>query len=400
MGRTSYSTQAQPTVAQILDTAIDPVTLNTGDGLVYDATDQLWKNQPGGGGGGSTITGTNDAVVFKNGTNGDADNTGITRLPTGFGYTVNLDTANKRVGVNKQSPAYTLDVGGDTRITSGSNIFGLTSSGIGNLSPSNSLFFYSHNTPAPSNALFIMDSQNKIFQGAGLRTYNPTAPDSVLPIDKNSFYKVRLSRGMDKEPGGVLFNTQEDYNNILGFPTGQMTEYQNQMNINKPIIIGRVATGASVPVAGVYAISSFGGTTSFQDRLFYDPMQMRSRKVATTWVFAGAPTVYRVSGTKLGWNIKWYFEGQWASSNSNNRLHMYCNQFRNGALFKTFLVGISNNADDCFMSGERTFLSWSSSFNEDFDVLTDDWLVEVANQGQHDIIVNLAQVELSCWLAQ
>jgi len=112
MGRTSYSTQGQPTVAQILDTAIDPITLNTGDGLVYDATDQLWKNQPGGGGGGSTITGTNDAVVFKNGTNGDADNTGITRLPAGFGYTVNLDTANKRVGVNKQSPAYTLDVGG------------------------------------------------------------------------------------------------------------------------------------------------------------------------------------------------------------------------------------------------------------------------------------------------
>jgi len=245
-----------------------------------------------------------------------------------------------------------------------------------------------------------MDSQSKVFQGAGLRTYNPSAPDFVLPTDKNSFYKVRLSRGMDKEPGGVLFATQEDYNNILGFPTGQMTEYQNQMNINKPIIIGRVATGASVPVAGVYTISSFGGTTSFQDRLFYDPMQMRSRKIGTTWVYAGAPTVYRVSGTRLGWSIKWYFEGQWASSNSNNRLHMYCNQYRNGLLFKTFLVGISNNADDCFMSGERSFLGWSSSFNEDFDVLTDDWLIEVANQGQHPITVNLAQVELSCWLAQ
>ncbi len=62
---------------------------------------------------------------------------------------------------------------------------------------------------------------------------------------------------------------------------------------------------------------------------------------------------------------------------------------------------ISNNADSCFLSGERTFMGFAN-YGEDIDWSTDDFQVEIANQtsGGNDISVDLAQVELKFILAQ
>ena len=97
--------------------------------------------------------------------------------------------------------------------------------------------------------------------------------------------------------------------------------------------------------------------------------------------------------------VRWYFEGRWASSNPANRLDIYVNQYRNGSSLRGFLTGISNNADSCFMSGERNFLGYAN-LGEDIDWSTDDFQVEVANQGNFDVTVDLAQVELEFILAQ
>lgn len=405
MGKVSYSTRGEPAVEQLLNTAIDINTLAPGDGLIWDATNEVWVNGAGGGGGG--VTGTDDHVLFKQGGIANTFTNGISRDPTDPSMTINLDTASKRVGINKQNPTTSLDVGGNSKFTSsfpGTDTTSINGNLVGVITGTNALTLYSSNLPAVASGTTTVDSTNKKTSSSAWRSYDPDAFDTPNTTDTDSIYKVKLQLGMDKELGGGVFDIQEDYNTLgTGFPTGQVTEYQNKMNINNPIIIGRVATGAVVGVASVYTISSFGaffGAPFFHDRCYYDPMQMRSRKSGSGWVWAGAPTVYRVSDTKVGWTIKWYFEGIWASSNTNNRLHMYCNQYRNGSLFRTFLVGVSNNADTCFMNGERTFAGWQGFVNEDFDVLTDDWLVEVANQGQHDITVNLAQVELRCWLAQ
>ena len=107
-----YSSPQFPTLGQIKNVSIDPGTLANGQVIAYDATANNWKNSAGGGGGGATISGTNNAVVFKDGTNGDADNAGITRTPGLLNYTAYLDTANKRLGVNKATPSTTLDVNG------------------------------------------------------------------------------------------------------------------------------------------------------------------------------------------------------------------------------------------------------------------------------------------------
>ena len=126
---------------------------------------------------------------------------------------------------------------------------------------------------------------------------------------------------------------------------------------------------------------------------------MRSRKIGTGWIYAGAPTQYRDSDIKAMLKVRWYFEGRWASSNPANRVDMYVNQFRSGVLLRAYLVSISNNADSCFMSGERLFMGFAN-YGEDIDWGRDDFQVEIANMGAFDVNVDLAQVEMEWILAQ
>ncbi len=393
-----YSSPQLPFLGQIKDVALDNV--QNADILQYDDTTRNWKNVVGGGGGGATITGIDDAAVFKSGTNqGEGDNAGITRIPASLGYTMNLDTANKFVGINQINPSVQLDIAGGMHITDGSNKIEIDGENIGIISGTDVLTLFSHNTNLSGSNLRV-NSLEKKAECSAWRSNDPRSFDTPNTTDTDSIYKIKLQRGMDKEAGGGLFDAQENYNPTLGFPSGQITEYQNQMNINKPVALARVATGIAVAPASVYVISSMGTQTAFQDQMLYDPMQMRSRLTFTAWVFCGAPTIYRVADLKVGWTIKWYFNGRWLAPSANNRMHMYVNQFRNGILLRTYLVQVSNNDQTCMMSGERTFLTWSNGFNEDFDVLTDDWQVEIANQGTSDLRVDLGQCEFYCWKAQ
>jgi hypothetical protein len=127
---------------------------------------------------------------------------------------------------------------------------------------------------------------------------------------------------------------------------------------------------------------------------------MRSRKQGVGWVWAGAPVQYRLEATRAMLNVKWYFQGQWTAPAPDNRLHVYVNQFRGGALLRTFLVAISNNADNCFLSGERTFMG-HANFGEDINWETDDFQAEIANFAPvAQISVDLAQVEMRFIFAQ
>lgn len=400
-----FSTKPVPTLGQLRNVNINSNTLATGQVISYDATTNLWNNTAGGGGGGATITGTDEAVVFKNGVNGDAPNTGITKNTAFANYAATVDTAGKKLAIAHGGGAITdnLEVNGTGSLSKSGNKLLIEEDSIGLTVGVNNLRLFSHNSKATADSITQVDSSTKNVASSAFQTYNPSTVDAPNTGDTNSMYKIQLDLGMDKEPGGGLFDMQEDYEPaILGFPTGQITEYQNKMNINNPMIMGRVATGVAITPASVYVISGFGNTFAFKDRIYYDPMQMRSRKSGNGWVWAGAPTVYRVADVKLGWTIKWYFQGSWAVDDPTNRLHMYINQYRSGVLLRTYLVGVSNNAQACFMSGERTFNTWTTAFGEDFDVLTDDWQVEIANQtaAGHNISVDLGQVELRCWLAQ
>lgn len=93
--------------------------VQNGEILQYDTTNARWKNSTGGGGGGASIGGTDDAAVFKSGFNGDGDSTAITRNPASANYTLNLDTVNKRLAINGQTPTETLEVNGTASFTDG-----------------------------------------------------------------------------------------------------------------------------------------------------------------------------------------------------------------------------------------------------------------------------------------
>ena len=402
MGKTSYSTRGEPTVAQILDTSVDVTTLTSGDGLIYDTVSKLWKNVPvGGGGGGASILGTDDAVVFKNGINGDAPNTGITKVPATAGYTMNLDTTNKRVGINKTSPSTTLDVGGVGRFSNGGDTLNIDGDLTGLVVGTNSLKLYSHNLSTIGDGLTEVNSNTKVVSSSGLVSKDPRTFDTPNGTPDNAFYKIKLRRGLNQQPPGhPLWDEQYTFDpSQTQFPTGQIVEYYDTLPLNFNRIIGRTATGASIAPANVYTISNFGSSFSFQDRCIYDPCMMRSRKIGSGWVYAGAPTQYRVEDIRAMLKVRWYFEGRWISSNPANRIDMYVNQYRNGALFRAFLVGVSNNADTCFMSGERNFLGYAN-LGEDIDWGQDDFQVEIANMGSFDVTVDLAQVEMEWILAQ
>ena len=159
--------------------------------------------------------------------------------------------------------------------------------------------------------------------------------------------------------------------------------------------MARVAAAAVVPAGGAaYVISSFGNTFSFRDRMLYDPMQMRSRKVGAGWVFAGAPSIYRDNLTKGMWRVKWFVQGEFLSASSNNRINIYVNQYRAGALLRAYICHIGNNATNQTFSGERTFYTHTASLSEDADWTTDDWQVEIANVGAHDYRADLNNVEM------
>ena len=398
-----YSSYTPPTMGQIKDTKIDVDTLANGDILQYNSTERVWENAVGGGGGGASITGSNEAAVFKSGVNtGEGDAGGITRNVTLAGYTMNLDTTNKFVGINLQNPSVQLDIAGGMHITDGANKIEIDGENIGIISGTDSLTLFSHNASGVQKAALKIDSSAKIALNGCWVSYDPILFDTPVSSTLTGLYKIKLRRGQDKWAGAAPFDIQENYNPVLGFPTSQIVEYQNKAPITGARIYGRVATGVAVAPATTYTISSFGNTASFQDQMLYDPMQMRSRKIGNGWVYAGAPTVWRREEKKLIFTIKWYIEGTYPNDRKQNVVQVYANQYRNGSLLRAYQIHQTPGDEVVHIhSGERTFFTHTTALNEDFNPATDDWLVEIANQsGVDDFTSTLNNVEIICYEAQ
>ena len=402
-GNRPYSTKPVPLLGELRDVNINPATLVSGQVVSYNATTQLWENNAGGGGGGATITGTDNAVVFKNGLNGDAPSDGITKQVASGGFTMNLDTTSKRVGINKINPATTLDVGGIAQFTDNLQTISISEQKIGlTTAGPNELKLYSANLPAVPSGLTTIDSVIKRTGSSAFRSYNPDAFDAPNTTDEDSIYKIKLSTGTTKQSVATsAFDIQENYSATLGFPTSQIVEYQNKVPLNKAICVSRSAGPQVVAPANVRVVSSLGTYSGvfFTDTCVYDPCQMRAKKTGNSWLSFGAPVVYRVSDLKVGWTINWSIHGTWASG-SSNRADVYIIQYRNGVLFRTILVQQLEADIEFWCIGSRTLLSWTTSLNEDFDPTTDYYEVEISNQSTHDFTFNQADITAECWLAQ
>lgn len=362
----------------------------------------------GGGGGGATINGDNQAVVFKDGTDGNTYTGGITRSAGTANYAMNLNTTSYRVGIggasNALNPVNTLEVYGDVRIkgkTPDTNEIVIASDNIGNILGGSVLRLYSNNTIVPED-ICVVDSFNRTFSvGGTMRTLAPTAFDFPNSTIEDGIYKIKLDLGMNLWVGAP-FDAQNQFSAATtAFPVGQVVEYQNNQPIQNHAIISRLANNATITPAVPYQITNFGSVSAFTDRMIYDPMGCRSRLASgTQWQWCGAPSVLRRLGNQFLINVKWYIDGVWGLADPANQLDIYVNQYRNAVLFRQFLVSTSGSPSTAYhTSGERTFMGFAG-YGEDYDCLTDDYQAEIVNFGANSFTIGTTQTEFKFILAQ
>lgn len=398
-----YSSYTPPTMGQIKDSKIDVDTLANGDILQYNSTERLWENAVGGGGGGASITGTDEAAVFKSGVNtGEGDAGGITRNITLAGYCMNLDTTNKFVGINLQNPSIQLDIAGGMHITDGANKIEIDGENIGIISGTDPLTLFSNNASAVADGLTTIDSSAKKTGSSAFRSLNPTTFDVANTTDENSIYKIQLRLGTERQAIATpAFDIQEAFR-PLSFPTNQIVEYQNKVPIQKPIIISRNLGPQTILPSTVRVVTSFGvrrNAPFFDDAMTYDPCNMRAKLTGVGWNSAGAPVVYRQVDIKLGFTISWNIHGTWAGA--GQRADVYIVQYRNGVVLYNHLVQQLEQDREVWCIGKKTFLGWDATAGEDFDPTTDYYEVEFANMSvATNLTYNSALVEIECWLAQ
>ena len=386
-----YSSPQLPFLGQIKDVQLDNVQAS--DILRYDSTTGTWNNAAGG-----SISGTTDAVLFKGAAfEVIAPNNGITKNANASGYTINLDTTNKYVGINKANPTSNLDVSGVCLI----NTIEISGNNIGNIDPNSNIRLFSHNLP---DTALVYRSDNDIANTGGFRTRTPVSSDTVYPASTECFYKVKLSLGMDKWSGTAPFDTQNDYFNLLGFPTSQVVEYQNRAPITGARMIGTALLEGGL-ATDTTRIISFAGSSARDpnaDDLYYDPVQMRSRKIGADWMYVGAPSVWRSADKKLIFTIKFFVSGTYPARRNNNVFKVYANQYRSGALLRTNEIYSSPSSElEHTTHGERTFLSYSPVLSEDFNPATDDWIVELYNTANGDSFTTTkSYTEIICYEAQ
>ena len=395
---------------KMLNDLLDCDTSNQTAGLVLTSLgNNLGYNlQAGGGGGGVTITGVNQAAIFKNGTNGDTYTGGITRSSGTANYAINLNTTAYRVGIggasNALNPVNTLEVYGDARIKGiapDTNEIVISSDNIGNIIGGSTLRLYSNNSLVPEDIVEVDGFNRTCSVGGTMRTLQPTAFDFPNSSIEDGLYKIKLQQGMNLWVGAPFDPQNQLSNTTTAFPVGQVVEYQNNQPIQDWRCIARLANNATLAPAVPYQISNFGTFGAFVDRMIYDPMGCRSRLAGgTQWQWCGAPSVLRVATNKFMINVKWYVDGVWALADPVNQLDIYVTQYRTGALLRQFLVSTSGSPSAAYhTSGERTFMGFAN-YGEDFDCIRDDYQVEIVNFGANAFTIGTTQCEFKFILAQ
>ena len=405
-GSGPYVRTPVPYLGQIRDVDINPVTLATGDTIIYDNVSGTWQNGIGGGGGGTaTITGTDNFAVFKNGINGYADPQCISRVPGTPGATMTINPTSQFTGLGGvTAPAYPLDINGQVRLAGGSNslFINANTASVG-LSTATPLVLYSNNTTSTPSSTKV-DGVIKNVQSASFRSYNPTAFDAPDTTDKNSIYKIKLNLGMDLWLSSGVFNNQTDFSpTTTSFPTGQIVEYQNERPIQYPKIIGQFLTATTIPPNGTAFTTYFGTTVGAFDECIYDPMGMRAFKMGNDWAYWGAPTLFRTATAKFIINVKLFLSGDWAGSATNDSLIITIEHYRSNVLFTTHeLARTTYNSATARMrfNCERTFLGFVTGGTEEFIADTDYYNIQIQNLGSNDFNVTRVNLESEFIFAQ
>lgn len=192
----------------------------------------------------------------------------------------------------------------------------------------------------------------------------------ALPSNPDGIYKESLVTGaVNRQPG------QDDFDPVTtNFPTGRPLFWANKLPIEAiPGIIGR-RTGATLPPGTIGNQIGFGTKLLFQDRVIYDPLNLRYNPTAPNSFSAcrfhsGLPGYTAGGAYKAMVTIHVHLEGSFAGANNNNLFRVFCRQFDSAGVFirdYNILESTGRAATNVVVTGSRYLMSFAP-YSEDIN---------------------------------
>jgi len=199
--------------------------------------------------------------------------------------------------------------------------------------------------------------------------------DSAPPTKDDSIYQEKIITGAyNRQP---VVGTQEDFSPVpTGFPTGtpcQMADNLYSQAYNG-VFARRTGLVLTPGLAGNYL--NLGGQSAFQDRVTYDPLNLRyDPAVANAWTAVKFDTNLGTIcpgpvGTQCNFitTISIHMEGDFLGANPNNILKIYARQYRGGigAVLRDYQIShIQTGGTRVVRSDNKYLMSFSAGLNED-----------------------------------
>ena len=188
----------------------------------------------------------------------------------------------------------------------------------------------------------------------------------------------------------------------LNFPTGVTHTYVDSVPVNHgTIIIGRRAgllmagTGGGAAFNG--RVLTFGNVVNFggNDRLVYDPCNMRSFVVSNAFTGVSVPEPFRSRSHSGMMSFTLHYEGAFTGIAPSNGVRFYVKQYRGAGVFLRDLnLCMTDSRQTVVGSAERTLMG-ASGFGEDIDPSLDYFELFGENVGNDDFNLLLGQIKVS-----
>lgn len=191
---------------------------------------------------------------------------------------------------------------------------------------------------------------------------------TALP-ESDQMYQSSIRTGFLRQP----IPDNENLNSALGFPANNPNLYQGP-NFITSLTSWNITSGRRTNVVmapGVRIAPNIGNTLAFEDRCFFDALQIRGRKVGNTYIGVLIPPELDRCNAKFHIHV----EGEWQSTNGNNFLKTYILQYRGGALLRQLDLWDDERQNNTpfarvVSSSERFIVGQSTGVGE--DILTGD----------------------------
>jgi hypothetical protein len=199
----------------------------------------------------------------------------------------------------------------------------------------------------PTRVDFVQITSLNGLYSSSFKSSDPITEDTPNTTDTGAIYKVKLLNGMNHWPGDAVFSQQFPFkSSTIGFPTGQIVEYQNGKPIQCSKVYGIYLRGEIGEDGSEVNITYLGQKLSNpkdgeQDECIYDPLNCRAALDKTNWVYFGAPSTMRTGTEKFLINIKVWCSATYNLYSQNNILYYILRHYRDAELISSTEIGRS-----------------------------------------------------------